>query len=732
MVLSDYRQKRRFPGTPEPEASAASPRPELVFVIQKHAARRLHYDFRLEVDGVLKSWAVPKGPSYDPKDKRLAMHVEDHPLDYATFEGVIPERHYGAGNVVVWDYGAYSPDDEDRLSFGAPEEASARMLRQIEGGKVSVTLRGSKLRGSWALVRTKGRNGEKNQWLLIKHRDEYTGTPNILDDEASVISGRTLDEVSRGVPARLRPSAELGQPTPFPESARPMLATLAAKPFSNGEWLFEPKLDGVRAIASLDQGRVVLRSRMDNVVTDQYPEVAAAVAALPSGQLVLDGEIVALNDRGLPDFELLQQRMHLSGGRAKGPQAQAPVVYYIFDLLYADGYDLTGLPLEQRKAQLRRVAPESNGLRLVHYQEGEGQGFFQAAVSMGLEGMVAKRMDSRYEAGVRSRAWLKIKAVQEQEFVVCGYLPGRGHRAASFGALILGYYEGEELCCAGNVGSGFRDDELSQLKQRLDGLTSDDSPFRDPIMKQPARPRWLHATLVAQVKFGMWTKAGYLRAPVYLGLREDISPKAVVRERALQQLPAPPVSQATTGRDLVAEVCDQLANERESLTLDVGGARIKLTNLNKALWPAVGKRAAITKRDLARYLAVVSPFLLPHLKDRPMNLTRYPEGIDKPSFYQKHWATPLPEFVERVRLYSAHSNGDQEYIMVENLPTLVWLGQMANIELHPWLSQVKPDPDAPHLPASFTGSEEAIDASALNYPDFLIFDLDPYIYSGKE
>ncbi|MEK7217104.1 MAG: DNA polymerase ligase N-terminal domain-containing protein, partial [Chloroflexota bacterium] len=345
--LDRYRKKRTFPGSPEPEGAGNETVGDLRFVVQKHAARRLHYDFRLEVDGVLKSWACPKGPSYDPQEKRLAVHVEDHPLDYATFEGVIPEKRYGAGNVIVWDHGAYSPDDEGTLSFGKPGEGNERMRRQIDAGKLSITLRGGKLRGSWTLVHTKGRAGEDNTWLLIKHRDAFAGREiTEAEDSVSILSGRTLEQVSRGVP-EVSPSREATDP--FPKLVRPMMAQLADAPFSRAGWVFEPKLDGVRTLAYIDHGSVTLRGRSDAVITGQYPEVAEALADAGAGSLVLDGEIVALNQDGVPDFELLQQRMHLRPSRARTARAAAPVVYYIFDLLYVEGQDLTSLPLRLRK-----------------------------------------------------------------------------------------------------------------------------------------------------------------------------------------------------------------------------------------------------------------------------------------------------------------------------------------------------------------------------------------------
>ncbi len=726
--LQRYRAKRVFPGTPEPDSGAPKATGDLSFVIQKHAASRLHYDFRLEIEGVLKSWAVPKGPSADPAEKRMAVFVEDHPLDYGTFEGVIPERHYGAGNVIVWDYGVYSPD-EGGLSWGDKDEANARMLAGLEAGKLSFTLRGAKLQGSWTLVRTKPKDGATNQWLLIKHRDEHVTEAGLLTDDVSVLTGRTLDEVSRGVAAP--PGVPAGPAEP-PGEVRPMLAGLGDKAFSHPDWLFEPKLDGVRIVAWIDHGRVTLRSREGNDVTDHYPEVTAALATQPHQRMVLDGEVVALNEQGVPEFGLLQHRMHLSGTRATLAQGTMPVLFYAFDLLYLEGIDLRPLPLEQRKRRLTAAVRTDNIVQVVEAIPEEGEAFFKAAAAMGLEGMVAKRRDSTYQPGQRSPHWVKVKAVQQQEFVVGGYLPGEGWRASTFGSLVLGYHEDGVLKCAGTVGSGFTDAEIKRVWALLTKLRAGDSPFDGPIPRQAEQPVWVRPELVALVKYGEWTRNGTLRAPVYLGLRDDKPAAAVVRERPLQQSPGAAVSQATSPAGLVVEVCRQLDAARDSTTLQAGEWKVPVTNLNKEFWPPHGKRPALTKRDMIRYYALVSPYILPHLHDRPMNLTRYVSGATQARFYQKHWEYEPPPFVEMVHLYSSSNEKDQDYVMVQNLPTLLWLAQLASIELHPWLSRATQGLDAPDLAVSFAKSEAAIDASVLNYPDYLIFDLDPYTYSGKE
>ena len=751
-MLDDYKKKRDFSRTREPEPPTSTPaRGALGFVVQKHAARRLHYDFRLELDGVLKSWAVPKGPSVDPQEKRMAVLVEDHPMDYATFEGVIAHGNYGAGQVIVWDAGVYSPDADGRLSFGDRAESEERMRRDLEKGKLSITLRGRKLRGSWTLVRT---SRGPTEWLLIKHRDGHADPDrDITLEERSVQSGLSIRDLKEGrlpepatnVLHEVEEIRALGKTSPFPSKPKPMLARVADKPFSHPDWLFEPKLDGYRVLATIRQGKVTLLSRNGVDLTKNLPVVAGELGVQSQEELVLDGEIVAINEHGLPDFGLLQENMNLDRSDLDHLLSSATVVYYPFDLLYVDGTDLQRVPLRQGKVLLAEVLVQGDHVQLVEYVEAEGESFFKAALQLGLEGMVAKRRDSSYEPGGRSHAWLKVKAVQDQEFVVGGYTAGTGARSATFGALLLGYYEGDVLHYAGRAGSGFDQSTLQQLQEILSRLNADESPFlHDPELDNTGN-RWVRPELVARVKFSQWTADGRLRAPVFMGLRSDVAPHEVTKEaqeiaiapeeagpRPGAPTPVAPTPGAPMIDSDVAAVLEQLSGTEEKLLLQVVGHRISLTNLNKALWPPADGEAPVSKRDLIRYYVRTAPFLVPHLSHRPLTFTRYPNGIQGKSFYQKHWDQKLPEFVETVRLFSSHNEGDGEYIMVNNLPTLVWLAQLATIEFHPWLSRTTQDPDAAHLGTTFTGSKETIDASVLNYPDFIVFDLDPYIYSGKE
>jgi len=750
-MLEKYQEKRDFERTPEPgpgrEPDARGP---LIFVIQKHAATRLHYDFRLEVDGVLKSWPIPKGPSLNPADKRLAVMVEDHPFDYASFEGVIPKGEYGGGQVVVWDAGTYSPDEDGKLSFDNREEAEARMREGIEKGKISVLLRGYKLMGSWTLVRTKR---APNDWLFIKHKDRYVDSDrDVTEDGRSVLSGLTIEDIKAGrLPERrsvaemcLRPGDLSGVRTAaFPRSVEPMNASLAEGPFSSPDWFFEPKLDGVRAVAFIRQGEVSLFSRRGLDATKQYPGIARELREQTEPELVLDGEIVAFDENGVPSFQQLQQRLNLMReSDIKRAESQIPVFYYVFDLLYAGGYDLRGAPLEQRKRLLRRMLMPTDRVFLVEHFEQDGETAFQAAVDNGLEGLVAKKRDSVYESGRRAKSWMKIKATQEAEFVIAGYTEGGGWRAGTFGSLLLGYYEDSgKLVYAGHVGTGFDDKTLRLLKEKLEVLRTDQRPFaEEPAMtKIPfggpknSKVTWVKPELVAQVKFAQWTKDGLLRAPSFLGLREDKAPAEVRREEPVP-LPdnGPGAQRKATGESGVGEVLEQLGRPEQKFILKVEGYKVPVTNLDKELWPALEDRRALTKRDLLLYLAKISPYLLPHMRDRPLTLTRYPNGIYGGHFYQKRFEHDVPEFVQTVKLWSQDNATDVEYIVCNNLPTLAWLGQLADIELHTWYSRISPESDGHHLPTTFTGSAKKIDASLLNYPDFIVFDLDPYIYSGKE
>ena len=743
--LAAYDAKRDFEQTPEPPPHEPSTGTgPLTFVVQQHRATRMHYDVRLEVGGVMPSWPVPKGPSTNPRDRRLAIQTEDHPLDYASFEGVIPKGQYGAGEVIVWDNGTYSPDEDGRLSFGDREEAEARVRAGIEAGKLSITFRGRKLKGSWTFVKTQA---SEDSWLLIKHQDVAADADRELTDEAaSVISGLTIADLQAGRlpdPARTGTPPHLAdlpgvEPGEVPRGLKPMQASLADEPFDDPAWLFEPKLDGVRALVTIEDGAATLRARSGRDITAQYPALVRALAGQPAATAVLDGEIVALDERGAPSFEVLQQRMGLQNAEEIAvADADLPVLFFAFDLLHLDGHDLRRVALEHRAEVLARVLLPGPLVQRVETFAADGIAAFEAAKSLGLEGVVAKRRDSTYEEGRRSQRWLKVKARRTEDFVVGGHHSGEGARAGTFGALLLGTRDDgdDALRYVGRVGTGFDDAMLRELRARLDAIETDANPFAaEP--PDAERVTFVRPELVAEVAYANETREGILRAPSFLRLRPDKPPSEVRRVASV----APPASARTaatpTDAEVIAAVVEQLDGGAAEMSLAVGAHELRVTNLDKVMWPAHespgGEESpAVTKRDLLRYLAQVSPWLLPHMRDRPVTLTRYPDGIDGNSFYQKHYDRP-PAFVETAEVYVDSSRGDETALLCNNLPTLLWLGQLADLELHVSLARVSPEPDGHHLPMVFSGSKEQIERSALGHPDFVLFDLDPYIYAGDE
>lgn len=738
--LRRYRAKRDFTKTAEPPPGSADSRErDLVFVVQQHSATRMHWDFRLEVDGVLKSWPLPKGPSLNPKDKRMAVMVEDHPYDYRDFEGVIPRGEYGAGQVIIWDEGTYTPDEGGELSWNDRAEGSLRMREGIEKGKLSFTLRGHKLKGSFTLVKTRY---AKDSWLLIKHKDEYATDRDVLREDKSVRSGLTIQDLKEGrLPGAVRhqnpPPAARKAPFLDTRRERPMLATLVDKAFDRPGWLWEPKLDGIRTLAFIRDGAVELRSRRGLDCTRQYPALSRDLAGQPHQPMVLDGEICALDEAGVPRFQLLQPRINLTRpGDIARMEAELPIVYFVFDVLYADGWDLRAVPLAERKALLFGYLEQGDRVKLVSYLDQDGVVLEAAARGLGFEGVVGKRADSRYEPGVRSGAWVKVKAVNEQEFVVGGYTPGEGSRSKTFGALAIGYYDDGRLVHVGNVGSGFTDKDLVAVRKRLRELETDKPAF---VSKVEAKVNWVRPELVAQVKFAEWTADNHLRAPVFLGLRDDVDPKQVRKEAPapsqvavdVVEAPGPAEPQQRTEAE-VRGLLEQLENPKKEFVVEVEGERIKLSNLDKEFWPAYGDRPPLSKRELVRYYARVGPWMLPHLKDRPLTLTRYPNGIGGQLFYQKHYGQPIPPFVDTIDIWSGSNQANGVYLLCNNLPSLVWLAQIADLEVHAWMSRTDPEPDAHGRPVPAAGSRQATEESVLNYPDYMVFDLDPYIYAGHE
>lgn len=749
-MLKEYNSKRDFKKTPEPSGKAPSKsQGALKFVIQKHAARRLHYDFRLEIDGVLVSWAVPKGPALDPAEKRLAVQTEDHPMDYGDFEGIIPKGEYGGGEVIVWDSGTYTPDEEGKLSWHDRADAQKRMREGLKKGKISIFLEGTKLRGSWTLVKLKK---TEKEWLLIKHSDPFARTDkDPTDEDQSVLTGRTLVDVKAGKAGKkIQPKQlEVGKVKRFPTSIKPMTASLADKPFNKEGWVFEPKMDGIRAIAFIQNGEVELKSRNDLDLTQQFPAVAASLATY-KGNYVLDGEIIALNEKGRPSFQHLQQRSGLNRSvDAHGSEHQTPIYYYVFDIIYCQGRSLEDEVLtERRRVLVEQIKPTQN-IRIIEQFDTDGESAYEACVANELEGVVGKRIDSTYEIGRRSKNWLKVKSTTSAEFLICGYTEGTGSRNHTFGSLLLGMHdEHGKLVYVGGVGTGFDDKKLKALIKLMKPLIISKCPFSK---KPPGKlnPTWVKPELIAEIKFAEWTQDKILRAPVYLRLRDDINSEDVKPTPVVETQDLKPVKPQKSSLRLktkvkvktpnieeedsmTAEILEQLDTDKEKLELDVEGNKIAFSNLNKVFWPATSTTEAVTKRDYAIYLARVAPYLLPHLKDRILTMVRFPNGIAQGRFYQKHWEHKLPPYVETVRHFTEHAGFDQDFLICNNISTLLWLAQIADLELHTSHTRNNPGPEGSTLPRNYTGDVKTLEASLLNYPDYMVIDLDPYTYSGKE
>jgi bifunctional non-homologous end joining protein LigD len=656
MALESYREKRKFERTPEPPGKEIAEAGR-VFCIQRHDASRLHYDLRLEVGGTLKSWAVPKGPSLDPAVKQLAVLVEDHPIEYASWEGNIPKGNYGAGSMMLWDTGHF-----EILGGGGPD-------KQLERGDFKFRLHGEKMRGEFALVRMKDRKtgAESKDWLLIKKKDAFARPGYDIEEYAwSVKTGRTQHEIEQDLAPR--PQA------PMPAKVEPMLAQLAHEIPRGEGWLYEIKWDGVRAMAFIDGG-IRFAGRKGNDISAQYPELQAILGQIGARSAILDGEIAVLDEQGRPSFERIQPRIMASGTGAIAALARSrPAVFFAFDLLYLDGRDLRGLPLEERKRRLRSIVTESALVRISESFD-DGAALLEAAKKQGLEGVVAKRAGSFYESR-RSPDWVKVKAAAEAEFVICGFTKGERDY---FGALLLGVYRAGRLRFAGSVGAGFDQALMKKIHEMLQPLAAAKSPFAETV-KLPQPITWVRPALVATVKFLEWTEEGRLRAPVFVGLRSDIDPAECVRDDA--EAPAAP-------RELIAEGPDQAA-------VEVEGQRFTIRNLRKIFYPAQG----YTKRDVVNYYDAVASWLIPHWRDRPLSLRRYPDGIAKEGFFQKN-AEGLPDWIRTATI----RDGDEAAIRVvgDGRAQLVYLAQLGCIDQNPWMSRI----------------------DSLDHPDFVLVDLDP-------
>ncbi len=715
--LSEYAAKRKFEATPEPApaATGAASGP-LLFVVQQHSARRLHYDFRLECDGVLKSWAVPKGPSLNVADKRLAVQTEDHPYDYASFEGVIPPGQYGAGEVIVWDCGVYSPDENQTFFHDRPE--AERQVRQgLAKGKLSFLLRGDKLKGSFALVRTAQ---DPKNWLLIKHRDRFAATIDITSQNRSVLSGVAVEDM-KIVPAHRIAAAQLvpcGKVASIPHKVSPMLAETGERPFNRPDWMWEPKLDGYRVLAFIDARGIKLRSRRELELSGTFPRLVAELRNQAVDGMILDGELIAFDASGRPSFNALQNRVQLKTEREiAAADRTVPVIYYCFDLVYFAGVDLRKSAYRDRRRYLAQCLLPSPLVQLVHAAE-DGVALQEAALASGFEGVIGKRKDSRYEAGRRSASWLKIKPVQTAEFVIGGYTKGKGSRAP-LGALLVGTWEGNRLRFASHVGSGFDESTLAQLKKRLEAMKRSTCPF-DETPELPNATTWVEPKLVAEVRFHSWTEDNHLRHPIFVRLRDDIDPKSVRPASALRATAgkrggsmgatagSPSVARSAKEGTEIGAILAQLDSKRTEFPLMLGSHRIKLTHLDRVYWPpdAALHQPALTKRDLLRYLAQVSPYMLPHLADRPLTMIRMPDGINGQRFFQKHWEQERPEFVETITVFSSHKDENHEYLLCNNLPTLLWLAQSGTLEFHVWHSRATLEPDAVSKGTDYATSNE--------------------------
>jgi bifunctional non-homologous end joining protein LigD len=610
--LAEYKKKRDPKKTPEPFGGKKRGN-QPIFVVQRHDARRLHYDFRLERNGALASWAVPKGVPLEPGQQYLAVHVEDHPLEYATFAGEIPKGQYGAGTVEIWDSGTYE------------------LVEEKKDGGLTIRLHGKKLNGTYALVPAHLSGDEKN-WLIIRKKDDTAAAAR------------------------------------KPRKYQPMLATLAAE-VPKGDWLYEIKWDGYRIIATVSGGEPELRTRKDQDYTQRFENVAKElVKALKTPDCVVDGEVCALDEEGRPSFSAMQQ------GRPG-----TPIVYYVFDLLEVEGEPIIDLPLEDRRARLEKLLDKRN--KTIRFSESfdDGESLLEAANQQGLEGIMAKRLGSRYLPGKRSRDWLKIKGHGRQEFVIAGYTPGKGRREGTLGSLVLGAYQGGKLVYVGNVGTGFNDAEIKRLLTKLKPLERHTPPFED-VPKMPRVRKgdviWVEPKLVAEVEFVEWTHDGRLRAPSYKGLREDKEASDVVREE--------PVSMPTVIRK--------------------GKRILKLSNIDKLFWPGEG----ITKGDLLSYYQRVAPALIPHLKDRPFTMKRYPDGWQGKFFFQKDAPKGMPDWIPTASIVVSTRDKPRqkrriEAPLVNDDLALLWMVNMGCIDLNTWYSRIdKPD-----------------------RPDWVLFDLDP-------
>jgi len=715
MGLAKYKEKRNFQDTPEPDTAVEKTGSKLTFVIQRHAASHLHYDFRLEMEGVLKSWAVPKGPSMKAGEKRLAMMVEDHPLAYGKFYGEIPKGNYGAGTVEIWDYGTYEPMENPEK-----KEPEKLLLTQLKKGDIKITMHGKYLKGSFALVRMK--NDDKgNSWLLIKKKDKYdvesydiesfnplksnkkSNKPNKnMTVETNVATDK--DKKSSTKKARIK-QEKLG--TIWDKIRHPMLAKLSEELIDNPDWIYEAKYDGYRAIAKIDKQKVEMLSRNGNSFNQKYAPIVKELETI-SEEVALDGEVVIEDAKGISNFQMLQNFDTTRKGELK---------FYVFDILFLNGHQLTGLPLSQRKELLDAFFEKYTFKNILKSEAvtGKGEKLYKKLSAKGYEGIIAKEADSLYFPGKRSESWLKIKTSMMQETVICGFTPPQNSRK-HFGSLILGLYEDGKLKYIGNCGTGFTDASLKELHEELEKNITTESPFAEKINNTRLRgkPTWVKPKLVCNVKFQGWTQEGHMRIPVFMGLRDDKKPDEVMKEKTVKKAEGskPNAVPAEPGRDLTQrnankkpkstkqQKADETETDENEKTVSYGRKKVKTTNLNKIYWP----KENITKGELIDYYQRIAPYILPYLKDRPLSLNRHPNGIEAQSFYQKDMdVDQIPSWAKTAQIYSKSNDANIDYLICNDEATLVYMVNLGCIEINPWHSRYQKE----------------------DMPDYLMMDLDP-------
>ncbi len=720
MSLITYNKKRNFKDTPEPSGKPAKSKSKLKFVVQRHKASHLHYDFRLEINGVLKSWAVPKGPSLNPADKRLAMMVEDHPYNYRTFTGIIPEGNYGAGIVEIWDEGEFSDLDNSEK-----KEAEKKLRAGLHTGNLKFSLHGKKLKGEFALVKLKGK--QENAWLLIKHNDQYAVHEEYNSEEHTPKNSPINKWLQNNNKTAPKPKSKSKgkksvKPAEDKEEHRvatqkkaqkflaagsrklndyivPMLARETDQPFDDKDWIYEIKWDGYRAIAEVNHDDVVLYSRNGNVFNTTYPIIVEALKKI-NIPVILDGEVVIVDKNGKSDFQLLQHYLSDNDHEIK---------YCVFDILSINNENTYDLPLITRKKLLKQLISSLKKNSVIMYSDHiveKGKQFFETAVESNLEGIMAKKADSLYAPGVRTTDWLKIKHHKTMEAIITGYTQPTGSRK-HFGALILGVYDNGKLTYIGHTGSGFTSENLAGMNKKLQPLVQKKSPFDEQIStNMPAT--WVKPVLVCEIKYTEWTNDGHLRHPIFLRVREDKNAKDVVME-GIKPVKKTIIKKSVRTKKVVRENAvkpspakkkpvekGEIENEK---IITFGKIKVKTTNLNKVFFPDDG----VTKGDVINYYISISKYILPFLKDRPQSLKRNPNGITDKGFFHKDAGDEAPVWVKSKKIFSESANKNIDYILCNNQATLAYLNNLGCIEINPWHSTVQ----------------------KLNNPDYLIIDIDP-------